>query len=414
MISGARGAQDSTFTLESALRLARQNARVLAMRAAAEATAAREAGARRPPDPVLQLGAMNFGVPDLRTDMPASMVPFVQLMQMVPFPGKLGLSGRIAEHASAAAAADADEMGWEMRAEVAGLFWELWAADRQLAVMRETLALLGDFEQIARAMYASGEGRQTDVLRAGVEAARMRADLVRMEVMRRAAAARLNAMLQRPADTPVPRTADSPLPLVVPGADTLRAWAAGSRARLRSAQARVERSAHEAALMRREIWPDLTVGLQYGQRPMEEGTERMASVMVGFSLPVFAGSRQYRMRDEAEAMRRMAGAELAEARAEVDAAITEQLAELERSRSLVQLYRAEVLPQARAAVESALSAYRVGSVDFLMLLDGQMARNRYEQELHGLVAEYGRARARLESVVGREIPGSGPTLVEVR
>ena len=384
------------------------------MAAAAEAAAARQPGARRPPDPVLQLGAMNFAIPDLRADMPSSMVPSVQLMQMLPFPGKLALSSRIAERATEAAAAEADEMWWEMRAEVAAMFWELYAADRQLDVMRETLALLRDFEQIARAMYAAGSGQQTDVLRAGVEAARMRADLVRMEAMRAASAARLNGMLQRPAATPIARTAVFPLPLNVPGADSLRTWAAGSRALLRASRARVAQSDHRSALMRREIWPDLTVGVQYGQRPMAGGTERMGSVMLGFSLPVFAGSRQYRMREEAEAMERMADAELAETQAKVDADITGLLAELDRSRSLVGLYRAEVLPQAKAAVESALSAYRVGNVDFLMLLDAQMAWNRYEQELHGLVAEYGAALARLESVVGTEIRPEGPVLVEAR
>jgi len=154
-----------------------------------------------------------------------------------------------------------------------------------------------------------------------------------------------------------------------------------------------------------EIWPDLTVGLQYGQRrDPEMGIERMGSVMLGFNLPVFARQRQLRMRQEAGAMESMAGAELADARAQVDARIAELLADLGRARTLLGLYRGEVLPQAEAAVQSALSSYRVGAVDFMTLVDAQMTVARYRQELHALMAEYGQAVAELEMAAGRVLP----------
>ncbi|HUG42250.1 MAG TPA: TolC family protein [Longimicrobiales bacterium] len=185
----------------------------------------------------------------------------------------------------------------------------------------------------------------------------------------------------------------SPLPLEVPEADTLRAWADATRPMLESGRTGVEQAQTRGDLARKEIWPDPVVGFQYGQRGSDMGTERMGSAMVGFSIPVFAKSRQLRMRDEAAAMEAMAQADLADMRAQVDARIGELLAELERTRTLVQLYRAEVLPQARANVESSFSSYRVGSVDFITLVDAQMTVNEYEQELYGLLAEYGRSPA---------------------
>ena len=134
------------------------------------------------------------------------------------------------------------------------------------------------------------------------------------------------------------------------------------------------------------------------------GTERMGSLMVGFSVPVFAGQRQFRMREEAAAMQRMAEAEMADARATVDARIGELLADMDRSRTLLELYRSEVLPQSAGTVESAFASYRVGSVDFMTLVDAQMTLNEYEQELYQLQAEYAIALAELEMTVGREIP----------
>ena len=50
-----------------------------------------------------------------------------------------------------------------------------------------------------------------------------------------------------------------------------------------------------------------------------EAWERMGSLMLGFSVPVFARRRQFPMRTEAAAMSRMAEADLSDMRAQVDA-----------------------------------------------------------------------------------------------
>lgn len=228
--------------------------------------------------------------------------------------------------------------------------------------------------------------------------------------MRAVAAARLNGLLVRPAETPVPSPVLPDLPADTPARDTLRSWAEETRPMLLEARTGVERAGAARDLARKELWPDLALGVQYGQRDAGMGLERMGSFMVGFSLPVFAGSRQLRMRDEAAAMQRMSVADLAEARADVDARIGELLAELDRARTLIALYAGTVIPQAEATVESSYFSYRVGSVDFMTLVDAQMTVNQYEQEYHQLLADYGVGVAELEAVVGRELP-SGPRLL---
>ena len=274
--------------------------------------------------------------------------------------------------------------------------------------------LLDDFRRVAQAMYASGAGRQSDVLRAGVETAKMQAEITRMEAMRAAAVARLNAALDRPADTPVPAVTLPALPTNLPSVDTLAAWADGTRPMLAKGRTALDQAGSAASLARKEIWPDLSIGLQYGQRPGAMGTERMGSAMIGFSIPVFAGSRQLKLREEAAAMRRMAAADLSDMRAQVRARLGELAADLDRDRTLVALYRSQVLPQAQADVQSALSSYRVGSVDFMTLVDAQMTANQYEQELYAMLGQYGASLAKLEMTIGRELPASGQLLAEAR
>jgi outer membrane protein, heavy metal efflux system len=412
-VPGMVAAQETDLTLREVYELALERSRSLqAARASAAGVSARESSAGLPPDPQVQLGAMNLSLPDLSADMPAAMAPSIQVMQMIPIAGKLGLRGAIARQGTAMAQRAADEVWWEVRTRAALLYYDVYQSDRQVAVMEETLDWLVQFEQIARTMYTVGSGTQSDVLRAGVAVARLEADIVRMRAMRTSAAAQLNALLDRPAAFAIGEVVLAALPDSLPTQEVLSALAEDSRPMLARGRTGVQQARTRGTLARREIWPDLTVGVQYGQRRSDMGTERMGSLMLGFSVPVFAGRRQLQMRTEASAMQQMAEAELDDMRAQVNARIAGLLADLDRARTLVTLYRTEVLPQADANVTSALSSYRVGRVDFMTMLDAQMTTNEYRQELYALLAEYGAMIAELEMTIGRELPVTTTPIVE--
>jgi outer membrane protein TolC len=117
------------------------------------------------------------------------------------------------------------------------------------------------------------------------------------------------------------------------------------------------------------------------------------------------------MRQEAGAMRRMAEADLGAMQAETRARVIELAAAIRRSGRLSRLYRDTVLPQATATVTSALAAYRVGQVDFMTVLDNQMAVNRYRTELIVLDAEGGRAVAELEMLLAASLTDAGDSNV---
>jgi outer membrane protein TolC len=106
------------------------------------------------------------------------------------------------------------------------------------------------------------------------------------------------------------------------------------------------------------------------------------------------------MRQEMRAMREMAEADQAAMQADTRGRIGELVAEAERARSLLRLYRGTILPQAEATMASSQTAYRIGSVDFMTLLDAQMSTNRYRQEVVRLESELGQAIAELEMMTG--------------
>jgi outer membrane protein TolC len=140
----------------------------------------------------------------------------------------------------------------------------------------------------------------------------------------------------------------------------------------------------------------------------------MGGASIGFSIPLYAGKRQLKSRDEARAMEGLVEARLDETVAFIDASIGQTLADLDQARTLIRLYREEILPQARVTVESSLSSYRVGTVDFMTLVDAQMALNRFQREYFDLLASYGTAVAQLEMIIGRDIEVTDELLVEAQ
>ena len=224
-----------------------------------------------------------------------------------------------------------------------------------------------------------------------------------METLREVATERLAAVV----DTSVLVIANAsqlpPFPDSVPLIAQLERTAYASRPALTAGAADVRAADFDAALARRERWPDIKVGVQYGQRRMETGIDRMGSLMIGASLPVFARDRQLRVRDETIAMRQMTEAELQNMRSETRARLADVRATIVRTRRLRTLYRTSVLPQAEAASASALSSYRSGGIEFMSVIEARMSVNRYRQELVALDATEGRAWAELEALTGERL-----------
>jgi outer membrane protein TolC len=338
----------------------------------------------------------------------------IQATQQFPIAGQRSLRADIARQSTEIDNAMADEVWWTVRTEAARGFYELYRIDRQTEAMRRTLGLLGDFETVALSMYSAGTGPHADVLRAGVARARMEADLEGLAATRRSAAYRLNALVDQLPDTPLPTPELPPLPATVPPPETLTDWALESRPALQGMRTAVTRAESSRELARKAIWPDLTLGLQYGLGRMQGDPRSMGGASVGFSLPIYAGKRQKKLREEAAALEGMARAQLEDAVSTIRSSVGQSLAELDRARTLIRLYRQDILPQARTAVESSLSSYRVGALDFMALVDAQMAVNRFEGEYFQILASYGTALAELEMTIGRDLPVGADLMLEIR
>lgn len=401
-LSAQQPASADTLHLADAVVLARDaNPMLQAARLRADAARERVPQAGALPDPQLSFALMNRPL-DFGTDQPMTMNS-VQWMQRLPWPGKLGFAEERERHLADAEAFEADETERRLVARVKSLYYRLAYMDRAIAIMQNTRELLRNFLDVSSTRYAVGDGLQQDVLQAQVSVAQMTENITVMQQNRIAMAARLNALFGRDATVPVPALELSDPRRELPSVDGLMERAVEGRPALAAARARVEAAQAGYRAARRMLYPDLTVTLGYGQRPQFDD---LATLMVGISIPLWARSRQLPLRREMEAMRSMATAHERDLYNDTYARLTELRAEAVRARSLTDLYASAVLPQARAAVESSLSAYRVGRVDYTTLVNNEMTVNRYEIEAVRLTADYHQAIAEIEALVGTDLGGT--------
>jgi len=395
--SAAAQSGGDTLELAAAIRQARSaNPMLRSARLEADAAAARVPQAGALPDPQFQVGLDNRPLAGFGAADPMTMNSY-QVTQVLPWPGRLSFGQDRVRSLARAQRLDAAQAEADLIARVSGVYFRLAYMDRALGVMGQTRDLLRSFLQVSSAMYGVGTGLQQDVLQAQVAVARMTEDITVMTQDRLAMAARLNALLGRDATVAVGALELPVIEDTLPGVDSLMALAVLRRPALGAARQRVLAAAAGYREARRQFFPDLMVGVSYGQRPRFDD---MVSLMVGFSIPVWAGSRQLPLRQEMQAMQSAQEAQERDLYNETYAQLAELRARAVRARNLSYLYATAILPQARASVDAALASYRVGQVNFMSLLDNQMTVNRYATESVRLLAEYREAVAEIGALLG--------------
>jgi len=367
--------------------------------------------ARALPDPMLQVGferspaflrevqSLDAGHGDLPPEEMDMYMAGISLSQPIPYPGKRRLRLEKAEVEAEAAGEMVEAARRSVAARLKAAYFDLAFAHQGLEVVERTRSLLRQFEETARARYSVGQGMQQDLLKAQVELSMLEQRRLALEQRRLAAGAMLNSLLDRSPGQALglPDTLGPPRPLLPP--EELERLALAHNPELRARQRGVEATQVEVALMRKEYRPDFALSAGWQTRG---GFDDLYQVMVEVELPWQRQRRAYGVQ-EALAGHRAALEDRRAAEQMVLAQVRDFSSMTTTAGRLVELYQAAILPQAAFALESALAAYRVGQVDFLMLLDNTRLLLENELMLREQLADYHRAAARLEEVVGAPV-----------
>ena len=358
------------------------------------------------PDPQLSFGLSNLPVDSFAFSQDPMTGKVIGVMQMFPFPGKLSLATDIAEFEAAAIRHQQDEVRNLIIQMVKQTFLDLYAVERALETTQKNKALMEQFVHVAETKYATGSGLQQDVLRAQLEFSKLEDDLIMWQQRRLSVVARLNALLNRPAHTLIEKTDPELMlpddPVIIFPAEKIERI----RPLLMAWNERIQKAEAAIKLAKRDIWPNFMISASYRQRNDLADGKQMTdffSASVSLNIPLYFNRKQKAKVAEKELSFNKIKAEYENVKNNVLSEIESILAELERNRKRVELYKGGILLQAQQSLESAHAGYRVGKVDFLTLINNWMMLQNYELQYFFALSNYYKSLAHYELAVGGNV-----------
>jgi len=310
-------------------------------------------------DPQMRVGAVNVPVDSFSlADEEMTMLEVGIAQEFQPGQSRQ-LSRKQMQQLATAMDATALDRERIVRREVRKLWTQLAYIGAARAVLDEQSSWVEQLRQSAKARYASGEGKQLDVLRAGLDAAMLREqqlDLDRDDAMYRA---QLSYWLGADAAARARPTGVSPRAELEPLA-TLEARLAEHPAQL-DFMRRID-AARTAADVARELRkPAWMLDVSYGFREdAPDGMSRpdMLSAMVTVGLPLFRGNRQDRAVSAAKLEAQALDERHDDHEREMQAMLAEAWSTAHRTAELERFYETDLLPLADQSVTAALLGWR--------------------------------------------------------
>jgi len=379
---------------------------------------ARQAGALEDPMFMFKLQNMLAREPFVFNKDPQS-AKVIGISQQLPFWGKRAIREEVAQYEAESYKWAIEERKLELVRMIKETWYQIWSIDKRLEVVDKNLQLLADFVTIAESKYSVGQGVQQDIYKAGLEKSKMLDMQITLRQQRKSLEANLNYLLNRPGNTPVGTIADFSLPQLPLTAEQLNEIAYDKRPQVKSLISLANKGQAAHRLARKDFYPDFNLSFEYMFKEavatdmITDPGYNMFSVGVTFNLP-FQQERRRAMLAESTSETDMATEELNGLKNTISYTINDTLAQLDRRRKLVELYKGGIIPQAEQSLESAVISYRVNKVDFLTLLDGRINLFNYERELYESQAEYMMKLAQLEAAVGTDLVSLPSAIPEQR
>ncbi|MDD2367393.1 MAG: TolC family protein [Desulfuromonadaceae bacterium] len=328
----------------------------------------------------------------------------IGVSQQLPFWGKRANREEIATLEAESYRWRFEEQKLQLRRMLTETYYQIWSLDKSLQLIEKNLKIISDFISIAESRYSVGQGVQQDIYKAGLERSKLLDKQIVLRQQRMSLAAGLNYLLNRPGGTQIATPPDFELPEKSVAADILNALSLENRPELKALKVLEKKGNVGRALAEKEYYPDFNLSFEYmfRQAAMGASGDNMFTVGVTFNLPL-QKERRHAMLAESNSETNMADSDFNALKSQISYTISDTVARLERYRNQIQLYKNGIIPQAEQSLESAVISYRVGRIDILALLDGQMNLLNYERELYASEAEYMISLASLEAAVGVEL-----------
>lgn len=334
------------------------------------------------------------------------------IAQAFPWFGKLSLRGDVAMEAANAARKRYEAAKLKLFFEVKDAYYEYYYLARSVAVTQENVNLVKHLESVARSRYKAAAGKHPDVIRAQVETGKLEDRYRSLLDLRQPIVARLNAALNRPVEAEIPW----PTEIAVEDANAvdteLLTKLMAENPELKALDFEIERNRHAIDLAKKEYYPEISLGLNV----IDTGTSAMGNpedngkdpviAMISLNVPLW--------RDKYDAGVREAQAQYYAARHDKAQRINSLSSELKLAsyrfrdaKRKIDLYGNALLPKAKESLKVTESSFLGAIGSFTDLIDAQRILLEFSLAYERALADRAQSLAKLEMLVGREIPGTG-------
>jgi outer membrane protein TolC len=218
-----------------------------------------------------------------------------------------------------------------------------------------------------------------------------------LEQRRQTAEARINSPLFREPETPVGKPEEIKPHEFTYSLAELNEAALANYPALKAQRRKIDREQYGVGLARKDLYPDFAVEVTYFNRP---GMPEMYGVNVGVKIPLYFWQKQRPAVAEATASTRAERERLENATSLLFFRVKDRYLAATTAQRLLKLYDTTIIPQSSLSLESAISGYEAGKVDFLPLLDNLVTLLNYELGYYEQLNNQEKAIAALEPFVG--------------
>lgn len=323
------------------------------------------------PDPMIQVGVQNDSFDKWQVGKMETSWLLFMASQTIPFPGKPGLRGDIANVEVTTRRLALERVRLTTIADVRRGYVALQLARARLELISKLSSLLTLAVEVAQTRYESGEGPQSDILRARLELGRLEQQRVVLQADEQLQLEALNRLRGHPLDEKVTTRplAQLTFPLPSDEGEAARRILEVSPEYL-AARAGVNGAQRVRELSQRQYLPDLSVGAGV----MVRGSlEPMWTVTLGLPIPVFAGTKQSRAVAEADATIDATSRNVETVEQLLRLRTTQRLSYWRALGKVWQSYQGRLLADAEATATATLTQYRIGKVPFASVLEATSA-----------------------------------------
>lgn len=375
------------------------NPGLAAIQAAAEAAAFRIDPAGSLDDPML-----SYGVAPLTSNGDRGLNQKVDFSQKVPWPGTLAARESAARYDALAADRDVDALQLRVIAQAKAAYAEWRFVHTALDIHHATQALLDELIATTQTRYAVGRALKQDVLQAEVERTDLDNQLLRLEKLTATVQARINALLNRAPDAPLPAAAPITLRAGPPALEALQDLALAQHPDLAKLDAEILASESRITLAEKAFYPNFQLGVGYNS--LWDNADKRPIFGVSINVPLDRSKRRSEL-NRAQAEKRRTEFSRAERRANLLSDLAQARAEVFEAQSSVVLYQDRLVPLAAEYLEAAVADYQSGIGAFLNVITAEQRKLATELALARARADYTRRLAELERWVGGSIETAG-------